>query len=94
MESAHLDIWEFIDCKGYYSFTTEQLKKQELSPDEIAITYKLGRPFKGSPPHILPDAVTLQHIKEALREYKDWGVISDYKRCQLTLIDHTKSKEI
>lgn len=93
MESAHQGIWRFMDRKGYYAFTTEELKKQEISPDEIAITYELGL-FTGSSPYVLPDAETIACIKEALSEYKDWGVISDYKRCQLTLIDARTGKEI
>lgn len=88
LESAHLGIWRFLDQKGFYAFTTEELKQQEVSPDEIAITYKLG-PFTGSQPYGMPDVGTLQHIKEALQEYKRRHLfdLEHYKRCQLTLID-------
>lgn len=32
LESANLGMWKFIDSNGYYSFTTEQLERHELSP--------------------------------------------------------------
>ena len=41
-----------------------------------------------------PDAEALAHFKEALREYKDYGVVSDYKRCRLTLVDGVTRQEI
>lgn len=96
MESANLGIWEFIDRKGYYSFTTEQLEKHEPSPNEIAITYKFGRPFTGTPPYALPDAETLRHIKEALQEYARRHLfnLEHYRQCQLTWVDAETGKGI
>ena len=89
LESANLGIWKFIDCKGFYSFTTEQLDKNELSSSEVAITYKFGRPFTGTSPYSLSDAETLQNIKAALQEYARRYLfnLEHYKHCQLTWID-------
>lgn len=93
IEDANHDLWGFIDRKGYYVFGTDRLSKTEISPEEIAITYKM-RGFWQGERYSSPDAETIACIKEALCERKDWGVISDYKRCQLTLIDGTVGKEI
>ncbi len=81
LDSANEDYWSFMDCKGKYSFTTWLLSESEVSSEEIAIKRQIG--LEASP----PDAETIACIKEALREHKDYGVISDYKHCQLTLID-------
>jgi hypothetical protein len=93
LESAGESYWLAIDHKGTYSFTTERLHKHEVSPEEIAIAYRLKHFWVGGGESV-PDSSSLASIKEALREYKDWGVISDYKRCQLTLIDAKTGKEI
>lgn len=92
MESKDEDYWNFIDRKGKYYICTTLLSKSETAPEELAITRSFHHMTGGgdSVPHI----ETLGCIKEALSEYKDWGVISDYKRCQLTLIDVITGKEI
>ncbi len=87
MESAGEDYWGFIDRKGKYSFTTWILLESEISSEENAITRQIG--LESSQ----PDTETIACIKEALREYKDWGVSSNYKRAQLTLLD-SNGKEI
>ena len=92
IENAHRDLWGFIDRKGYYVFGTDRLSKTEVSPEEIAITYKM-RGFWQGQRYSSPDTETIACIKEALCERKDWGLLSDYKRCQLTLID-SNGKEI
>jgi len=84
--------WSFLDRKGKYFLGTSLLAKSEISPEDIAITRTFHYVIGGG--DIAPDAETIACIKEALREYKDWGVISDYKRCQLTLIDSRNGKEI
>jgi hypothetical protein len=66
---------------------------QELSNEVIAITYKILGIVKEEK-LISVDADMKAKIKEALRERKDWGVISQYSDCQLTLIDGTNGKEI
>ncbi len=86
LESANHNLWSFLDRKGFYVFSTEQLSKIEVSPDEVAISRRLNGFWAGER-YSQPDKDTLARIKEALREYNDWGVVSDYKRCQLTLID-------
>jgi hypothetical protein len=91
LEAANQDYWSFITRGGEYCVDTELLSKSEISPKEIAITRSVS--FRGDSSH-QPDTGTIAHIKEALREYKDWGVVSDYKRCQLTLIDARTGKEI
>jgi hypothetical protein len=91
LDSANEDYWSFIDRKGRYSFTTYLRSKSEISSEEIAITRQIGfRMWEGLSK---PDIETIACIKEALREHKDYGVISDYKGCQLTLID-SNGKEI
>ena len=85
LDSANEDYWGFIDRKGVYSFTTWILSQSEISSEEIAITRQIG--FKSGEGLSKPDTETITYIKEALREHKDYGVISDYLRCQLTLID-------
>ena len=91
LDSANENYWGFIDCKGTYSFTTWLLSESEISSEEISITRQIG--FKAWEGVSDPDVETIAFIKEALREHKDYGVISDYKRCQLTLID-SNGKEI
>lgn len=85
LDSANEDYWGFIDYKGSYSFTTWTLSQSEISSEEIAITRQIG--FKSREGLSKPDTETITCIKEALREHKDYGVVSDYQRCQLTLID-------
>ena len=92
LDSYNEDYWSFLDQKGEYSITTTLVSKSEISPQEIAITrsfsYSLGSRV------IAPDSETVACIKEALTEYKDWGVDSSYKVCKLTLIDSSTGKEI
>ena len=92
IEDANHDLWGFIDRKGYYVFSTDRLSKTEVSLEEIAITYKIRGFWQGAQ-YSSPDTKTIACIKEALRERKDWGLLSDYKTCQLTLID-SNGKEI
>lgn len=91
-EDKNHDIWKFIDRKGTYFLGTELLSAQEISPEEIAITRSFYYMTGGG--DIAPDAETIAAIREALEEYKDWGALSDYKRCRLTLIDARTGKEI
>ncbi|MFZ5557166.1 MAG: hypothetical protein ACOZDY_10675 [Pseudomonadota bacterium] len=93
IEEANHSLWAFVDRKGYYVFGTNRLSQTEISPEEIAIAYEMRGFWKGDR-YSSPDNATIANIKEALREYKDWGVVSDYKRCQLTLIDARTGKEI
>lgn len=92
IEDANHDLWGFIDRKGYYVFSTDRLSKTEVSLEEIAITYKIRGFWQGAQ-YSSPDTKTIACIKEALRERKDWGLLSDYKTCRLTLID-SNGKEI
>lgn len=92
MDDYDHEQWSFLDCKGVYYINTTLQSKFEISSEEIAITRSFSYLMGGG--SIEPDAETITCIKEALREYKDWGVISDYKRCQLTLIDSRNGKEI
>lgn len=91
MEAKDEDYWSFINANGEYCFDTDLISKSEVTPELVAITRRIG--FRGLPSNE-PDTETLACIKEALREYKDWGVISDYKRCHLTLIDARTGKEV
>ena len=91
LESHNEDYWSFIDTSGEYCCDTTLLSTRRMSQDEVAITRSIG--FRGGTSNV-PDAKALDCIKEALREYKDWGVISDYCRCKLTLIDAITGKEI
>lgn len=93
IESAEVDKWAFIDHRGTYEFSTKRLREAKISSEEVAISYELLR-FWGGGGRIVPSKESLACIKDALREYKDWGVISDYKRCQLTLIDGVTGKEL
>ncbi|MDB5957909.1 hypothetical protein [Ramlibacter sp.] len=92
IDSHNEDYWSFIDRKGYYYWTTYLLSQREISQDEVAITrsiaFQVGRGLSN------PDAATTARIKEALCEYKDYGVASDYKRGLLILIDAVTGKEI
>ncbi len=93
VESANHDRWAYIDRKGYCVFSTERLLKAEVSSEEVAITHRLNGFWEGER-FSVPDAGSLFCIKEALREFKDWGLLSDYRRCQLTLIDGRTGEEI
>jgi hypothetical protein len=92
IEDHNKEIWSFLDQKGKYFICTERLSQTEISPEEIAITRSFSYMTGGD--DIAPDAGTIACVKEALREYKDWGVVSDYQRCQLTLIDARTGREI
>ncbi len=92
MESKDHDNWSFLDRKGKYFIGTECLSKSEISPEEIEIARSFYCMVGGG--DIAPDAETITAIKEVVREYKDWGVISDYKSCQLTLIDARTGEEV
>lgn len=92
MESKDDDYWSFLDVTGYYLCDTTLLSKDEISSEEIAITRSIG--FQTGERYNDPDVETIAYIKKALQEYKDWGVISDYKHCQLTLIDAINGKDI
>ena len=92
MEDYNRENWSFLDRKGLYYIHTERLSQSVISPEEIAITRSIYFMIGGS--DIVPDAETITCIKEALHEFKDYGVISDYKRCRLTLIDARTKKEI
>ncbi len=91
MDDYDREIWSFLDRNGVYSFGTTLLSQSEISSEEIALTRQIG--FKSREGLSKPDTETIACIKEALREHKDYGVISDYKRCQLILID-SNGKEI
>ena len=92
MEDYNEENWSFLDRKGLYYINTERLSQSVISPEEIAITRSIYFMTGGS--DIVPDAETIACIKEALHEFKDYGVISDYNRCRLTLIDARTKKEI
>lgn len=92
-DSYNHDLWRFVDRKGYYSFSTDCLSRQETSLGVLSITYALG-PFKCVGPFGEPDPATLRCIKDALREYKDGEVSSKYKTCELTLVDSRNGMEI
>jgi hypothetical protein len=91
LDSHTEDYWSFISSKAKYSCDTNLISKAEISSDEIAITRSIS--FRGDPANY-PDAETLKCIEAALREYKDWGVKSDYKNCRLTLLSVLTGKEI
>lgn len=93
VEDFNRDTWRFLDAGGEYWITTECLHKKEISPDVIAISYKILGVVKDEK-LISPNLETLLNVKEALRERKDWGLLSQYKECQLTLVDGTTGKEI
>ncbi len=95
LESANEDSWTFIDGKGMYRFDTKRLRKDEVSPEELAITYELTGFWAGAG-RLTPDAASLRCIKEALREYSRWHLFNPeaLKRCQLTLIDGRTGEEI
>jgi hypothetical protein len=42
IESANHDLWAYIDHKGHYVFSTERLSQARVSPEEVAITYRLN----------------------------------------------------
>lgn len=94
-DSADLDIWDFIDHERHYSFTTECLKKQNRSKEDIAITYELGAFIQGEG-YAMPDPETIVRIKDALQEYGRRYLfnLEHYKRCYVTLINRDTGKEI
>lgn len=87
------DFWTFIDTNGIYEFDTDRLLLEKITPDELAITYRLKRFWSGDG-RSTPNNDSLICIKAALKEHKDWGVLSNYRSCQLTLINGTTDKEI
>ena len=91
LDSHTEDYWTFLNSKARHACDTNLISKAEISSEEIAITRSIG--FRGDPANH-PDAETLMCIKEALREYKDWGVSSDFKTCRLTLLSAVTGKKI
>jgi hypothetical protein len=92
IEDANTCLWSFVDRKGCYTFTTEQVATVKISKEEIAITQRLIG-FRGGERYSQPDGDTLARIGEALQEYKDYGVLSDFQRCRLRLIDTPRTEQ-
>jgi hypothetical protein len=93
LEDINRDTWRFLDSSGEYRITTECLNKTETTREVIAISYKILGIVKDEK-IIKPNSETMARIKDALREQKDWGVISQYKDCQLSLVDGSTGKGI
>jgi hypothetical protein len=95
IESANHDLWAYVDHKGHYVFSTERLSQARVSPEEVAITYRLNG-FWGGERYSTPDPASLAWIKEAMREYGRWHLFDPeaFKRSQLALIDGRTGKEI
>lgn len=94
MESKDEDYWSFIDGKGYYLCDTTLLSKTVSLPDEIETTRSIG--FQRGEKISDPNAETVAHIKEALREHQRAHLfnLEAYQRSRLTLIDAVTGKEI
>lgn len=84
VETSHQQSWRFVDSTGKYWVYIDLVSKTEISSEEIAITRSL-RGCVSDNGELVSDAEIVAFIKEGLQEYKDWGVISDYKHCLLTL---------
>lgn len=95
LEDANHDLWGFIDCRGYYVFSTDLLSRAEVSPEKVAITYELKGFWQGAR-YAAPTAQTLANIRESLCEYGKWDMFNPeaFGSCQLTLIDAATGKEI
>jgi hypothetical protein len=91
LESHTEEYWSFLNSQARYACDTNLISKAEISSEEIAITRSIG--FRGDPANH-PDAETLKSIKAALREYKDWGVESNFKSSRLTLLSAATGEEI
>jgi hypothetical protein len=91
LDSHTEDYWSFINSTDQHSCDTNLISKVEVSSEEIAITRNIS--FRGDPANY-PDANTLNCIKAALCEYKDWGIKSEYKNCKLTLLSAATGREI
>ncbi len=92
IESKDVEFWTFIDRKGQYDFETIKRAETEISKEEIALTRLIG--FQIGKGITEPDVESLAQVKDALREYKDYGYLSDYLRCRLTLVSAATGKEI
>lgn len=92
LESHDEDYWTFLDQSGRYLCDTTLLSKKEISEDEVAIVRSIS--FQSGGEIKKPDIYIVKIIKEALQEYKDWGVKSDYEHCSLTLINALTGEEI
>ncbi|MEW5756029.1 MAG: hypothetical protein AB1810_06965 [Pseudomonadota bacterium] len=85
------EYWQYLDESGRYSFTTKKVHHSLISegpPRKVAITrdilsFRGGEAFKG-----LPDAETMQRIKEAFQVYGRNGIVSQEKNvvCLHTLL--------
>ncbi|MEW5756027.1 MAG: hypothetical protein AB1810_06955 [Pseudomonadota bacterium] len=88
-ESYDEEYWQYLDESGRYSFTTEKVHRSLVSegpPKTVAVTrdilhFRGGEAFKG-----LPDAETMQHIKEAFHVYGAYCMASRNEVCQHTLL--------
>jgi hypothetical protein len=83
-ESANQDYWRFLDATGIYSFSTDLVSSAVASPTTIQIERVIHFTQTASAPR-LPGEDTIALIKQALQEYKDYGVVSRYEHCELTL---------
>lgn len=84
--SVNQDYWFFMDGHRLYSAVTWLLSNQEGASAEVLITRSVG--FQIGDGLSNPDTKTLAAVKEALCAFKDSGVSSRYRMCQLTLVDH------
>ncbi|MDD2893914.1 MAG: hypothetical protein PHF20_08285 [Halothiobacillaceae bacterium] len=92
IDAANFDSWAFFDRKGYYRIHTRKMSDNVLTADkERLMTYTFrvwGKSY--------PDAESLVHFKEALREYGRYALFNfdAFETCQVTLIDEMTGKEI
>lgn len=89
--------WEFIDKKGRYRLNTTELLDKEISPGELAATYRINY-FSSSRlghGHSTPDDESLAHIKEAVCEYHRYRLFNfnAYPKTHITLIDGSQSNK-
>ena len=89
------DLWGWIDHGGYYVFSMEQVSRVEVSPQEVAITYRLKDFWQGER-YSVPSTETIACIKEALHTDGTSYLFNPeaFKRCLLTLIDSATGQEI
>lgn len=91
-EGANTDFWKFLEVDGIYTFSTDLINSTPESEGKLNIERTIN--FPDTPGFNQPGQKTVSHIKEALQTYKDYGVISDFSDCALTLIEAISGKAL
>lgn len=77
--------WTFYDGDVKYRFVTVTLDRSSLAGGVVRMKRSIA--FVTRPSLAIPDAGAIELVRQALTEFKDEGVLSPFRACELTLVD-------